>query len=333
MADANAQIDAQLFGLLDLGLAGAGLSAGLDEVRHIRPMFGDGLGQRMVGRQGQEAGPEQGVWAGCIDLDGIAGVVRLTLGRGGQEGRRLGDGPPQGRALGLADPVLLHQPDLLGPAVQGLQAVDQVVSIVGDAQEPLVQLALLHQGARAPAAPIDHLFIGQDGVVDRIPVDHRIFAIDQTAPIQLQEPGLLLAVIFRVAGGELARPVQRQPQQLQLLAHRSDVGIGPALGVDAALHRRILGRHAEGVPAHRVQHVEALRPLGPRHHVAHHIVAGVAHVDVARRIGEHLQHIVFRTAGILRDEGGRLGPTGLLAGFGGLGFVTGHGRPESRKGR
>jgi len=234
------------------------------------------------------------------------------------------------RVAPLALPI--HQPDLFGPAVQGLQAVDQVVGIVGDAKEPLVQLALLDQGARAPAASIDHLFVGQDRVVDRIPVDHRILAIDQTAPIQLQEPGLLLAIVFRVAGGELARPVQRQAQQLQLLAHVGDVGIGPALGMDAALHGCVFGRHAEGVPAHRVQNVVPLRALGPRHHVAHHIVAGVTHVDVARRIGEHLKHIVFRPAGVLRDEGGSLGPSGLLAGFGGLGFVTGHGRPESRKG-
>ena len=87
------------------------------------------------------------------------------------------------------------------------------------------------------------------------------------------------------------------------------------------------------VPEQRVvQNVVPLRAFGPRHHVAHHIVAGVTHVDVARRIGEHLQHIVFWPTGVLRDEGGSLGPSGLLAGFGGLGFVTGHGRPESRKG-
>src|SRR5581483_9520707 len=30
------------------------------------------------------------------------------------------------------------------------------------------------------------------------------------------------------------------------------------------------------------------------HHVAHGVVAHVAHVDAPRRIGEHLQHVVFR---------------------------------------
>jgi hypothetical protein len=316
-------VPADLLGLFDVGLGRAALAAFGDEVGDVRIGVGQLFRNRMIRRQTQEAGSEQSVWTGGVDLDAV-----VVAGR-----RRPGPFPGHLQTLGPADPVLLHQPDLFRPAVQGLQPVDQVVGIVGDAQEPLVQLALLDDGAGTPATPVDDLFIGQNGVVDRVPVDDPVLAIDQTAPIQLQEPGLLLAIVFRVAGGELARPVQRQTQELQLFAHVGDVGIGPALGVDAALHGRVLGRHAESVPAHRVQDVEALGALGPRDHVAHHIVAGVTHVDGARRIGEHLQHIVFRTAGILRHEGGGFGPAGLLAGFGGLGVVSGHGRPESRKGR
>src|SRR5262249_655799 len=37
------------------------------------------------------------------------------------------------------------------------------------------------------------------------------------------------------------------------------------------------------------------RALVARHHVAHGVVAHVAHVDAPRRVGEHLQHVVFRT--------------------------------------
>ncbi len=317
----QARVPADLLGLVDVGLGRAAGTAFGDEVSDGRVGLRQGLGDGMVRRDAHEGRAIQRVRAGGVDFQ----TVRRS--------RRRFARPFPGhlQTLGPTDPVLLHQPDLLGPAVQGLQTVDQVVGIVGDAQEPLVQLALFDHRARTPAAPVDHLLIGQDGVVDRVPVDHPVLAIDQAAPIQLQEPGLLLAVIFRVAGGELARPVQRQAQQFQLVAHLGDIVVGPALGVDAAFHGRVLGRHAEGVPAHRVQNIIALGALGPRHHIAHHIVAGVAHVDVARRIGEHLEHIVFRPAGVLRHEGGGLGPAGLLAGFGGLGFVTGHGRPEVKR--
>ncbi|MNU64278.1 hypothetical protein D3C71_535490 [compost metagenome] len=319
MDDLQPRVPADLLGLFDLGLRGAALAAFGDEGGDLGVSLGQLLRDGVIGGQADEAGAEQGVGAGGVDLDGV------VTGRG-RVGR---EGPLHLQTLGPADPVFLHQADLVGPAAfQFRQAVDQIVRILSNAQEPLVQLALLHQGARAPAASVDDLFVGQDRIVDRVPVDHAVLAIDQTAFVQLQEPGLLLAVIGRVAGGELAAPVQRQAQQLQLVAHGGDVGPGPVAGVDAALHGRVLGRHAEGVPAHGVQDVEALRPLVTRHHVAHHIVAGVAHVDVARRIGEHLEDVIGRTAGV--GVGHRKGvssrPAGLLAGFGGLGLVTsGHG--------
>src|SRR5215469_1544445 len=62
----------------------------------------------------------------------------------------------------------------------------------------------------------------------------------------------------------------------------------------AGRHRRVLGRQAERVPAHRMQHVEALRALVARDDVAHRVVADVADVQFPRRIGKHLEHVIFR---------------------------------------
>ena len=90
-------------------------------------------------------------------------------------------------------------------------------------------------------------------------------------------------------------------------------------------HRRVLGRQAERVPAHRMQHVEALRPLVARDHVAERVVAHVAHVDPAGRIGEHLEHVVFGPARIgRRGEGAPLLPDALPLGFGVLERVARH---------
>src|SRR5262249_39556151 len=100
--------------------------------------------------------------------------------------------------------VLLHQAHLVGPTVERLERVQELVGVLGDAQEPLGELALLDRGAGAPAAAVDHLLVGEYGLVDRIPVDHALLAIDEAALEELQEPALLAAVILRVAGGEFA---------------------------------------------------------------------------------------------------------------------------------
>jgi hypothetical protein len=106
-----------------------------------------------------------------------------------------------------------------------------------------------------------------------------------------------MLVVPGVAGRDLAGPVEREAHRLELLAHLLDVGVGPGRRVDALLHGRVLGRQAEGVPAHRVEDVEALRPLRAGQHVAHRVVADVPHVDAPRGVGEHLEHVVLRPAG------------------------------------
>ena len=99
---------------------------------------------------------------------------------------------------------------------------------------------------------------------------------------EIEKHFLLVLVIGRIASRDLAAPVERQPHRLELFLHRRDVVVGPRLGMDLALHGGVLGRHAEGVPAHRVQHRKSHRPLHPRHHVAHGVIAHVAHMDAAR---------------------------------------------------
>jgi hypothetical protein len=135
--------------------------------------------------------------------------------------------------------------------------VQQLLRVVGDAQEPLRDLALLDQRAGAPAAAVDHLLVGQHGLVDRIPVHHRVLAVGQALLQQAHEHALLVHVVVRLAGGELARPVDRVAQRLQLRAHVLDVGVGPLRRRGLVLDRGVLGRQAEGVPAHRLQHVVA----------------------------------------------------------------------------
>ena len=221
------------------------------------------------------------------------------------------------RALGPADPVLLHEADLGRPALEPVEGLAQLLGVGGDAEEPLGELAPLHRRARAPAAAVDHLLVGQHRLVDGVPVDARLLAMDQAGLEEVEEHGLLVAIVVGVAGGDLARPVEGQPHGLQLPAHGGDVVIGPFGRMDLLLHGRVLGRQAEGVPAHGMEHVEAPGALEAGDHVAQRVVAHMAHVDAARGIGEHLEDVVLGPRRI--GPGGKaaaLGPGGLPLAFG-----------------
>ena len=220
----------------------------------------------MVGSNAHEARAVQRVRAGGVDVQAVGPVGIAEL-------------EPELQALGPTDPVLLHHPDFLGPAVKGLQVVRQLAGVVGDAHGPLVQLALFNRGTGPPALAVDNLLIGQDGLVDRVPVDDAFLAVDQASLQQVQEPGLLLAVVAHVAGGELAAPVDAEAKLFQLVAHPCDVFIGPALGIDPAFHGGVFGRQSKGVPAHGVQHREPACAFEPCDHVAQRIVAHMAHVQ------------------------------------------------------
>ncbi len=298
----QAGVVALLLGALDRLLAGAQLGAGLNEGGQVRVLRGAGGGQRMIGRDRHEAGAEQRVGAGREDLERLG----LAIDREADQS-----------ALGAADPVLLHPPDLVRPALQLGQAGQQLVAIGGDLQEPLRQLAPLDQRPRAPATAIDHLLIGEHGLIDRVPIDRRLLAIDQAGLEKVEEHRLLVPVVVRIASRQLARPVERQAHAFELVAHLRDVGIGPGGGMHALGHGGILGRQAEGVPAHRMEHVEALGALEAGDHVAQRVVAHMAHMDPARGVGKHLEHVIFRAGGLEpSDEGLALVPDRLPLGLG-----------------
>src|SRR6202007_1278776 len=132
-----------------------------------------------------------------------------------------------------------------------------------------------------------------------------------------------MLVVRGIAGRELARPVERQPDRAQLLFHRGDVVIGPLLGRYLALDRGVLRWQSEGVPAHGVDDVEALGAHIAREYVAERVVANVANMDAPGRVGEHLEHVVFRPGiVVLGGEDRPLVPLALPAQFGFAGVVA-----------
>ena len=81
---------------------------------------------------------------------------------------RVGECKPNAR--GFSDPVFLHDLDPFRPAKPG-EILEQFMGILRDAQVVHGDLAFFHDGTAAPTAAVHHLFIGQYGLINRIPVD------------------------------------------------------------------------------------------------------------------------------------------------------------------
>ena len=125
------------------------------------------------------------------------------------------------RALRAPDPVALHRLDVRGP-LDRVEVVEQAVGVVGDAEEPLLELADLDEVAAALAAPVDDLLVGQDRLVVGAPLDGGLGAIGQAALEELEEDPLRPAVVARLMGPELARPVDRDPPLAELALEGGD---------------------------------------------------------------------------------------------------------------
>ncbi|MNQ76698.1 hypothetical protein D3C85_915450 [compost metagenome] len=300
----------------DVGFGNAAAFAFVDEGLEFRGLVGRQLlhrqaGQRVFGGDGHIGGAQQGVRAGGEDLQ------RAVLADAG-----LVEGEADFHAAGLADPVALHGLDLFGPAVQVVEAAQEFIRVGGDLEVVHRYLALLHQRAGAPAAAVDDLFVGEDRLVGRVPVDGTVLAVDHALLEQPSEQPLFPAVVVGLAGGDFARPVDGQAQAVQLGLHVGDVLVGPLGGRDVVLHRGVFRRHAEGVPAHGLQHVLAEHALVAGDHVTDGVVAHVAHVQLAARVGEHRQAIEGVLAGLLTHFKGFVRvPVGLRGGFDFAGLI------------
>ena len=288
---AQAGVMPELLGLFDGLGGGAALSAFGTEGRYGVVLGFQFLGDGMIRRDADETCAQKRVGAGRVDFDAVVTADRIHQTEGELQAAR------------LADPVFLHQAHLGGPIIKTVERVEQFVGHVGDLEEPLRQLATLNLGAGAPTLAVDHLFIGQNRHIDRVPVHHGVLAVDEATFQHVEEQRLLLTVVFGVAGGKHARPVDAEAKRLHLFDHGVDVLIGPIGGMPALRHGGVFGGHAKGIEPHRMQNIVPGGEFVARDHVAHRIVAHMPDMDAARGVGEHFEHVI-------------------------LGLVGGHGRKE-----
>ena len=98
-----------------------------------------------------------------------------------------------------------------------------------------------------------------------------------------------------------------------------DVGIGPGRGCHGVGHSGILGWQAKGIPAHGHKHVVALHAQTAGHDIVDGVVAYMAHMQLARGVGQHRAGVVLALgiAGVVLDglEGFACSPVGLNLGL------------------
>ena len=93
-------------------------------------------------------------------------------------------------ALGAADPVALLADHPVGP-VQAVEVVEQLLGVVGDAEVPLLQVALLDHVAGALAGAVgQHLLVGQHRLAAGAPVDRGVGAVGEAGLEEAQEDPL-----------------------------------------------------------------------------------------------------------------------------------------------
>ena len=107
---------------------------------------GELLHKRMLGRQYQIGGSEEGIRPRGEDRDGLREPI---------------EGKTDLRPFASSDPVALEQLDRFGP-VESVEIGDQALREGGDPEHPLTHRTTLHGEAADLALPIDHFLVCQD---------------------------------------------------------------------------------------------------------------------------------------------------------------------------
>ena len=159
--------------------------------------------------------------------------------------------------VGLADPVFLHTADLFGPALKLVEVFQKFFCVLSNSEVVTGNLTFFNDGAASPAASFNHLFVGQNGVVDRVPVHCLGLAVGNAFFEHFQEHPLIPAVVVGLAGRDFARPVEGEAERLHLSLHVGDVGVRPFGRCHFFSDGSVFSWQAEGVPAHRGHDVHA----------------------------------------------------------------------------
>ena len=240
------------------------------------------------------------------DLRAASSRYAATASRG-EYAQRIarGGGEIDLRALGSADPVALLRLDALY-VVDVVEVAEQALGVLGYLQHPLALGLADDLAAAAFADAADDLFVGEDALAGGAEVDRHLLLIREPALEKLQEYPLRPLEIVGVGGVDLSVPVEGKAERFELALETRDIVARDDLGVDLILDGVVLGREAEGVPAHRIKDVVTAQTL-------------LARDDVERGVGARMPDVKSGAGGV-RELHERVKLRLLAAGNGGEGL-------------
>ncbi len=114
------------------------------------------------------------------------------------------------RALRFTDPVSLHFLCRLRP-VHELKIIQKLFGIIRDLQDPLTHRLANDRIAAALALSINDLFVGEDRLQFRTPIDRDLIHIGKPRIVQLNEDPLRPFIIARIACRDFPIPIVAEP--------------------------------------------------------------------------------------------------------------------------
>ncbi len=304
---------------LQIALPCSRLAVGCDS----RPAIGGGhdFDQRMLGRQDHIRCAEERIGSGGKNPDRPVdpGDSELDFGA---------DRP--------ADPVFLHLERARGPFHQR-EIIQEPVRVGGNFQHPLAHGFSNDIEPADLALAVNNFFVRQHRSQSRTPIDRNLRHVGQAPFEQLQEDPLCPAIVVGVRRTDFAVPVVRQPHPFHLPLECRNILRRRNGRMYARFDGILFGRQPEGIPAHRMEHVEAPHPLVAGYDIRRRITFQVTDVETGPGgIRKHVEAIEFGLGRIVhRPERALVFPIGLPLGFDGA-MVVGlaHGlRKRFRRGR
>jgi hypothetical protein len=215
----------------------------------------------------------------------------------------------------LADPIRLHDSHALGP-IDAVE-IQEFLGVLRDLQMPLRQQTTFDQRARTVRTPVDHLFVRQDRLIHRVPIDVRFFLVRQTVLVKLNEKPLVPLVILGVAGAQHRSPIDHRAHQFKLFGHVFNVRVRPFGRIGFVLDRGVFGGQTERIETHREKNVVAIHAHESRSGVGDRSRVPMPDVQVATRVREHREGVILGFARVVQIGGVqvRFAPVVAPAGF------------------
>ena len=174
-----------------------------------------------------------------------------------------------------------------------VEILEQARRVVTDAEEPLLEQALLNLRPAALAEAAGHdLLVGEDGFAAGAPVDGGGLSIGEPLLEQLEKEPLRPLVVVGIGGGERVPPVHHQPRAFKLSLEVGNVARDQIHRMHAYLEGVVLRMNPECVITERLEHVVSDEALESSINVVPSEGEEIPDVEAfRRRIREHHQCI------------------------------------------